>query len=788
MAKKMSRPEVGKAHARIAKKTANRLRKMPTEEADRLHREELNGHAPRKNGTTVAMERANAKKANGKHASNGEAVDHIKTYETHGIDFYRVDGDEHKCECPFCGKKAMSVNAKEGFFKCWDCSRSGNRYTFLQLFYDQCFDATTPAQLKKLAKHRKLPVEAFEMAEVAWDAERQRWIVPVRNLSGSMVNLRHVELYKKLPDDKKPFFMNTGGCKVHLYNQERIGHASTIFLCEGEWDCMAMEWLLLQNKAKDCASVAVPGADTFKEEWASIFTDKIVYIVYDNDEAGDRGIIKVADILRKHARCREIHSIKWPDSFPNKFDIRDLVGKSIGKPKRCLIEIKKMCKTVPLHDKKSAGIVRNTFAEVVADFRKEIYLSDDMKDALLLIFAVILSNRVFPDPYCPLWMFLVAPPGGGKTMLLQSAGDTDVVEFLSTMTPKTLISGYKSNDGTDLSLLPDIIGKTLIVKDWTGIMSLSSGEQDEIYGVLRDAYDGRVEKSFGHIQGVRVYPEPGSGHDTCHFTLLAGVTGAVHADRRANHGERFLKYQMMAPSGRDAINQIRAAISNTIAAKTPETGLRQSASSFIESKFEQGRKLATIPKWVEERIIGLGQIVSTVRAVVLRKAGELVVRPESEVASRISKQLIKLGQAVAFVLDKDVVDEECYRVMQRVGLDTCYGWHRDIIMEVAKSGKKGALKEDIVQGAVVSNSTTHRCLEDLFELGAIKSKAEEPPKGGKRPKAGQPPKRFFLSPFMAELFDRAKIGLVAKRAINKEVKDRSLPRKKKPISKRTVKR
>lgn len=745
---------------------------------------------------------------NGKAKQAPPDIDHLKTYETHGVEWLRQDDDEHKAVCPFCEKDAFTVNdgskepSKGGMFRCWDCDRKGNRYTFLQLFYDYHFDQTTPKQLKLLAKLRKLPEEAFQMAEVAYDSDNRRWLIPVRNARGSMVNLRHWNPAGGV-GDKKPFLMNTGGCKTHLYNLDRIGGATTIFICEGEWDCIGMSWLLENAKVKNAAAVAVPGADHFREEWAENFNDKIVILVYDNDEAGQRGMEKTADILRAHTRCRELHQIVWPASLPEKFDIRDYVGRNRAKPKRGYSELKKQLIDLPLHDKKSAGITRQSFDEVVKDFKKHIYLSDDMKDALLLILSVILSNRVFPDPYCPLWLFLVAPPGGGKTMLLQSAGDTDVAVFLSTMTPKTLISGYKNNDGSDNSLLPKIIGKTLIVKDWTGIMALSSGEQDEIYGVLRDAYDGRVEKSFGHIQGMRVYPEPGSGHDTCHFTLLAGVTGAVHADRRANHGERFLKYQMMAPSGRDAINQIRAAIQNTKDSTTPETLLRESASSFIEHKFDQKRPLATVPQWVEERVIGLAQIVSTVRAVVIRKQGELVVRPESEVASRISKQLIKLGQAVAFVLDKSQIDEECYRIIQRVGLDTCYGWHRDIIMTVAKYGKTGVLRDEVMRDAVVAGSTTHRCLEDLFELGAVTYKSEADVKfdNGVRRRPGQPAKRWYLTPFMHDLFERAKIDAVMKKKIGTEISDRrrakkkaakgsqsrrtgSLPRKKKKAAKR----
>lgn len=704
----------------------------------------------------------------------------VKPFVTHHV--LNLDSDKcidgnYKVDCPFCGASAFAIQKKEGLFKCWDCSVSGNAYTFLQMFYDQKHSETKITQYKALSKLRKLPVDVWQMAELAYDKATRRWLIPVRNAEGSMTNLRHWR--DNIPPPDKAFNMNTGGCASSLYNLERIGKATTIIICEGEWDGMAMEWLLTQAKIKDTAVVAVPGADSFKEEWCKHFADKIVYLMYDNDDRGKAGLTKAADMLRQHTRCREILGIKWPTSYRDKYDVSDHIVRLKAKYKQCFADLKKMCEELKLHDRKSMGVVRETFEEVCKDFRKHIHVSKDAEDAMLIVFSVLLSNDIFPDPYCPLWVFLVGPPGSGKTMYLQSVGDTDFVKFLSTMTPKTLISGFKDHDGSDLSVLPQIIGKTLIVKDWTSIMSLSSGEQDEIYGVMRDAYDGRVEKSFGHIKGTRVYPEPGSGHETCHFTFLAGVTGAVHADRRANHGERFLKFQLMSPSGRDAIKQIKSAIKNTVESTSPETSLRESASSFIEFKKYQKLALAKVPEWVEDRVAGLGQIVSTVRAVVMRKQGELIVRPESEVASRISKQLIKLAQAVAFTLGKTTIDEEVYRVIQRVGLDTCYGWWRDILMTVAKAGDKGMLRDEICKDAIVASTTTHRCLEDLFELGAVVYHDDKDNDGRRPGKAGQPPKRWYLSEFMKELFELAKIDKVATGTVSAEIAERrhSSPRK-----------
>ena len=377
-------------------------------------------------------------------------------------------------------------------------------------------------------------------------------------------------------------------------------------------------------------------------------------------------------------------------------------------------------------------------------------------------------------------------------MLLQSTSDLEITSWQTSLTPKTLVSGFRTSDNSDPSLLPQIIGKTLVIEDFTGIMNLSASDQDEIYGVLRSAYNGRYEKPFGHV-GRRVYPDPSSSHETCHFTILAGVTGAIHADRRANHGERFLKYHMMADGeDYDPVAQIEAAMKNTIDQVSPEEKLRPPVSAFIEPRMEQIEDCAgeipipNISDQIKRRIIGLGQIIAIVRAVVLRKSGELLLRPEAEIGTRISQQLIKFSQSVAFTLDKTEVDEECYHLTKRIGLDTCYGWHRDVLMAVAHHGKTGTLRTEVCKHAIMASSTAHRCLEDLFELGAVEFE-EEPVESSVR---GKRPQRWFLTDLLTKLFELAdirSIPLPTNKTIDKLIggqpKRSPTPPKKKPTKK-----
>lgn len=685
----------------------------------------------------------------------------LDTYAALGLDFHHVSGDEHKTTCPFCRKTALHINETTGQFHCKTCDKSGNKYTFLQYYYDHWKERTSDKHLQAIADDRQLPIEAFQETDIAYDKSQGVYLLPVQNERGSMVNLGKWDMSRK--DGPRPVYMLTG-CKTHLFNLQGLASFPTIWLCEGPWDQIALSYLLVETRVKDACVLAVPGASTFKEEWCQFFDGKNVILAYDNDDPGRKGLERTSKMLQEHCRLASLSRISWPESYPDKFDVRDFVTKYGSSPEKCMGRLWRLTNRISLSSPRKKGTVNvvncETLQEVFDECAKHIHLSKEIEDTLTVIISVVLSNKIFKNPYCPLWMFIVGPSGGGKTMLLQSTSDLEHASWQTSLTPKTFVSGYKTTDGSDPSLLPRLIGKTLVIEDFTGIMSLPAGDQDEIYGVLRSVYNGRYEKPFGHLGMSRIYPDPASEHDTCHFTIVAGVTGAIHADRRANHGERFLKFHMMI-DGEDfnPIDQINRSIDNTLSQTSPELELRSPVTSFIENKFAYLEKNkdtfqpAAVPEEFRNRIIGLAQTISMVRAVVVRKQGELVVRPEAEIGTRIAQQLIKCSQAIAFAMGKETIDEEVYRLTKRIGLDTCYGWHRDVLLAIAHAGEKGILHQEICLNAVMGSSTCRRCLDDLFELGAIRFEEDSESESAR----GRKPQRWFLTELMEQLIALAEI-------------------------------
>lgn len=84
------------------------------------------------------------------------------------------------------------------------------------------------------------------------------------------------------------------GSIVGIFNSDTLLKCHTVVICEGEIDAM----LLHQNGIQAVSSTG--GAGSWKERWATHFTHiPRIFILYDNDEAGQKGALKVQASIRR---------------------------------------------------------------------------------------------------------------------------------------------------------------------------------------------------------------------------------------------------------------------------------------------------------------------------------------------------------------------------------------------------------------------------------------------------------------------------------------------------------
>lgn len=84
------------------------------------------------------------------------------------------------------------------------------------------------------------------------------------------------------------------GSVVGLFNADILWTAKEVIICEGEIDAM----LLCQHGFPAVSSTG--GAGTWKAKWTQLFSQvQSIYIIYDNDEAGLSGALKIRSQIRR---------------------------------------------------------------------------------------------------------------------------------------------------------------------------------------------------------------------------------------------------------------------------------------------------------------------------------------------------------------------------------------------------------------------------------------------------------------------------------------------------------
>lgn len=629
-------------------------------------------------------------------------------------------------ECPFCGKpKKFYVNTKSGLWDCKVCFAKGNYLQFLGLIAKKNEKQLSNSSIKALRKERGLPYEAFQNFGIGISGST--YTIPVYSENGNVQDLRRFKLGSKM--------RASIGCEIGLWGLNRLSKmqdsSAPIFLCEGEWDGIAMSWLL-KTLQKPGVVVAVPGAGIFKNDWVRYFNKRVVYVCYDNDDAGRQGEIIVHDRLKDTARV--LNYLHWPTIKPDGYDIRDIVSLKAFKGKKPKKTWKVLNSFFVPTPRKYEDVHRNknivvSGEEVIAEikleqvfevFKKWLYLKNT--DGIEIMLSTVVANKIQGDP---IWMFLVAPPGSAKTELIQSLNDCQVVHAVSSLTPHSLISGSPHTGGKDPSLISTIKDKVLSIKDFTTIMQMRDSERDEIFGILRDAYDGTCSKTFGN--GItRSYKSK--------FGIIAGVTPVIyHLDAQSQSlGERFLKFSIEANLKHEKESAI---IDTAIGNINQETAMRSELCDIVRKFIEwtyykmadlPTDKLPTLPQEIKEDIVALVKFGARMRGTVSRdkyRTEMINARPSSEIGSRLGKQLAKLTQAIAIVNGRNTVDFHDYDLVKKCMMDTISQKIEDVVRCLHE---ECPTQDDSINTKAVSvktkypQSTVVRTLQDLTMLELVR--------------------------------------------------------------------
>src|SRR3990167_4550601 len=579
----------------------------------------------------------------------------MKGFSAHGVMINKETDSQYIADCIFClTKDKFYINKNKLLWDCKVCNRNGNFFKFLELVQKNNIKNFHKFS-NVLYKDRKLPPEAFEDIPIGWNGKQ--FTLSIIN-NENVVDIKRYNLGGKL--------MPTPGCNAFLFNLQNLKNQKEIFLCEGEWDTIAMNYIL-KNNSMDAIAIGVPGANTFKNEWEMYFSNKVVYIMYDNDNAGRSGEQKVSNLL-KYA-TKHIYTLSWPTDKKEGYDIRDFISENIEKskpPKNILKEIMNLIKNYKLITNKNEYI---SLHKLVETYRKWLYMPNT--NAIDVIFGTIIANRLKGDP---IWLFLTAPSGSGKSELLSSVSECEEVFTVSSITSNTLISGSLPKSGQDPSLLPKLDGKVLVMKDFTSLLSQQVSELEEIIGILIDAYDGVTKKIYGN-GAIRYYKS--------RFGIIAGVTNAIEkfSITHAALGARFLKYRI---TGNWDIaseeKRMDVALKNHGKEYEMREELQKIASMYMKS-IEIPKKLPTISESYLQKLKFLSSGCVRWRVMVERNnySREVQYKPVIEIGTRLVKQLKHLALGMCIHLKKSKMDWNIYKILRQIALNSVPDIREDMI-------------------------------------------------------------------------------------------------------------
>lgn len=332
------------------------------------------------------------------------------------------------------------------------------------------------------------------------------------------------------------------------------------------------------------------------------------------------------------------------------------------------------------------------------------------KGLIRVLVGTVVANKLQADP---VWLFIVAAPGGSKTELIRGLNKVENIYPISDLTPQTFLSGEKEKKTASL-LLRLAFGTILTYKDFTTVLTMHRDKQQAIISQLREIFDGSYRKEFGTGETKDWEGKLG---------FIAGVTTVIdrHHEIYSVLGERFVQYR---PIQSDEIALAKKAISNSGGEKIMREEIQDAIADYIAGIKIPEEKII-VPDWLVDRVAHLASFVVRARSGIIRdgySTREIEQIPDPELPTRLSKQLITLS--VAFnLMSSNSFTEDDYALVYKIGLDSIPTKRRLVIETLVKS-KEQLETTDVATAISYPTNTTRRILEDLHGLQLVERESQ----------------------------------------------------------------
>lgn len=327
-------------------------------------------------------------------------------------------------------------------------------------------------------------------------------------------------------------------------------------------------------------------------------------------------------------------------------------------------------------------------------------------DALVVdVFISILTAQFCVRLDEPVWFYLIAPAGSGKTLTVETVVGYDRCLLLTTPTENAFMSGYTDDDGNDPSLLSILNNKTLIWKDFTALLNGPPNVVRKIFGEMRDSFDQHSAKASG-MNGVREY--------NCRYGQIACVTNKIDSFTNQNQqlGERFLSFRMNRvrhPHKRRVRNLLPIIKSMKNKREWKET-LKVTVQKQLEVINERALKkpIPEIPAGALAVVMTIADLLALSRTVPDKDTAQ-----DPELATRLIQQLLNLGLAHAIADARSQWNESDTNLIRRVFADSLSAVRCRLLTYLYEQGK--------FQPACAVETLANRCMTSKKEMEGIVS-------------------------------------------------------------------